>query len=47
MSEETEAEREARIKNLAMITGIAIMHDIRMVVREELERVGLKKEDSQ
>ena len=47
MSEETESEREARIKHLAMITGIAIMHDIRMVVREELERVGLTKEESE
>ena len=41
MSEETEAERESRLRYTAMVAGIAIMHDIRMVVREELERVGL------
>ena len=36
------------IEYLCMMVGIAIMHDVRMVVREELKRVGLtKKEDEQ
>jgi hypothetical protein len=36
MSEETD--KDAKIQQLAMVAGIAIMHDVRMVVREELER---------
>jgi len=36
---------DAKIKQLCMLLGISIMHDIRMVVREELERVGLTKEE--
>lgn len=38
---------EAKIKQLAMMTGVAIMHDIRMIVREELARVGLTKEEEE
>lgn len=34
---------DAKLRNLAMLAGVAIMHDVRMVVREELERVGLSK----
>ena len=40
-------DNDAKIKQLAMMTGVAIMHDIRMIVREELERVGLTKKGSQ
>ena len=36
---------DAKIRQLCMLLGISIMHDIRMVVREELERVGLSKEE--
>lgn len=30
------------IKQACMMLGIALMHDVRLVVREELSRVGLK-----
>ena len=35
---------DAKIKQLCMLIGISIMHDVRMIVREELERVGIKEE---
>tara|TARA_B100000214_G_C23892956_1_gene592698 strand:- start:219 stop:467 length:249 start_codon:yes stop_codon:yes gene_type:complete len=40
----SEASHDARLKQLCLMVGVAIMHDVRMVVREELERVGLTKE---
>jgi hypothetical protein len=33
-----------KIKELCFLLGISIMYDIRMVVREELERVGFKED---
>ena len=44
-------ELSPEIKQACIMLGIALMHDVRMVVREELARVGLtppiftKKED--
>ena len=44
---EQEKEREGKIRHQCLLLGVAVMSDIRLVVREELERVGLKKEDSE
>jgi|TARA_B110000495_G_C23036622_1_gene619356 hypothetical protein len=36
---------EEKIKTLCIMIGVSIMHDVRMIVREELARVGLKEEE--
>ena len=40
----SEASHDARLQQLCLMVGVAIMHDIRMVVREELERYMEKTE---
>jgi hypothetical protein len=37
---------DEKVKTLCIMLGVSIMHDVRMVIREELERVGLKEEKS-
>jgi len=39
---EKEGTLSPEIKQACMMLGIALMHDVRLVVREELARVGLK-----
>jgi hypothetical protein len=36
---------DEKVKTLAIMLGVAVMHDIRMIIREELARVGLKEEE--
>jgi hypothetical protein len=38
---------DAKIKQLSMLLGISIMHDIRMIVREELERMEATKKEGE
>ena len=38
---------DEKLKQLAMIVGISVMHDIRMIVREELERREATKKEGE